>query len=757
MLKKILFFGLVPLFFESPLAASSDYPFELPAQLSAKIKIDSNQQENFNNKLLGTNIFKFTSQSEQELINTFNPTTIRFPHGIWANWYDWRTDGTRVFGTDTFRYEHSDGSFKSKEIDHLSSIKVFEQNDTKVGIDGLTDLNVLRKNNLGEGYDMVWTFNMSADGPDFEDGSPDSVERYWDLVNREFNVQNIELGNENFYPGQRSSIIPNAVEYIKRAKSISDALKFHNPNIQLSIPLLRRDNWANPNWNQDVTKESNYFDAVTVHTYVGANPDDETTSDEAYSTALLARYHLAASVNDYAKVVAPNKPVWLTEWGVNSGGANAASLLGMLDVYIYMSENQETYERANWFSVNGQLNSFLVWETYTSVSGVERPRIKYPLEKTAFGSAHEIIREVLQDAVMLGSSIETSELADGVKAISGRAITKSGKIQLLVLNLTNQSTPLAIELDTQLYSGKMTHSAMSFKTLDEERVLPIEGRPLSNLPSTDVVTLPPFSINTIELEDVELTLDRFELELSNGSDFYQFKQNELIKLEAIPNTNSGQVTSVTFYVDGTEISVDESAPFQFNWQPQNYGIQAITAMAKRNDGAIKSSEPLLFNITPDIFIFKAILDELDDKTYDIGEVISITGTIELNIGTTRLVELRVNNKVVQQSESEPYSFNWVPLEAGNYAIDLVATTANQQKVNSNVLTVTVEQKVDESITEEVDSSDDQDNDIEAADPNENQDSKDKKSEASGGAISINYLMLFCLLLRNKRFGIWNRN
>lgn len=75
------------------------YPFTLPSTVEATVNIDSSKQQTFNNKLLGTNIFGFTTTTEQSLINLNNPITVRFPHGLWANWYDWETDGTRVFGT----------------------------------------------------------------------------------------------------------------------------------------------------------------------------------------------------------------------------------------------------------------------------------------------------------------------------------------------------------------------------------------------------------------------------------------------------------------------------------------------------------------------------------------------------------------------------------------------------------------------------------------------------------------------------------
>ncbi|MCF7561547.1 T9SS type A sorting domain-containing protein [Sabulilitoribacter multivorans] len=491
----------------SAMAFAQDYPFSLPSDMEATINITSSSKELYNNLLLGTNTHHFSTTTEKDLINKLKPITIRFPHGLWSNWYDWRRDVTRLFGTESFEYEQGvNKTIRTKTVDHLASINTFDNLDIKVGIEGLTGLNATRKSATGKGFDMMWTFNMSADGNDFNNGCPETIARYDDLIARGFDVKAVEMGNENFYPGQRSSIIPNTEDYIARAKAMSAALKSKDPNIKVSIPLLRRDNWANPNWNADLTQDLTYFDAVTVHTYVGSDPDDSTNSDEAYGTALTARKDLGNSIYDYAHQVAPNKPIWLTEWGVKSGGPNAVSALGMADCYIFMSENQDVFERANWFSVNGKLNSHYVWETYISPSGVERPRIKYPLEKTLFGSAYEIIRLAFENTTLIESDMQVPSLVNGVKAVNARVVVKEGKTSVFVVNLSNQDVPFNINIDGVAYTDAAVHKTMSFTSMVEERAIGIDVDPLTLVSQgSGSITLPKFSINIIELTNASLS------------------------------------------------------------------------------------------------------------------------------------------------------------------------------------------------------------------------------------------------------------
>lgn len=523
---------------------AQDYPFSLPANMEAKININTNGQETFNNLLLGTNIHHFKTTQEKDFVNLFNPISVRFPHGLWSNWYDWRRDVSRVFGEEKFMYEQGTNKrLKEVTIGKLANIHVFDRNNIKVGIDGLTSLNSARKTNQGKGYDMMWTFNMSADGADFTNGSPESVARYNDLISRGFEVKDIEMGNECFYPGQRSSIIPNAEDYIARAKSMSAALKALDPNIRVSIPLLRRNSWANPNWNSDLTQDQSYFDAVSVHTYVGSDPDDASNSDEAYGTALTARKHLLSSITNYAHQVAPTKPIWLTEWGVKSGGPNAVSALGAIDCFLMMSENQDVFERANWFSTNGKLNSMVVWETYFDTrANKEKERIKYPLEKTLFGTAYEITRSVLENSTLIESTMEVADLEPGVKAVSSRVVVKDGKTMLLVLNLSNQDVPFSIDVNSTSYTGNFEHKAIKFSAVDEERSIGFNIDPLAlEKQGAGSVTLPKLSINTIYLEDLSITLSTENV-------------SEINKLIVSPNPNNGVF----------KITLDDNAEATYN-------------------------------------------------------------------------------------------------------------------------------------------------------------------------------------------------
>ena len=57
----------------------------------------------------------------QKLITALKPSSLRFPHGVWSNFYDWESDGRRM--TDNYKT--------------LYDSAVRDHPDLKYGFDGL--------------------------------------------------------------------------------------------------------------------------------------------------------------------------------------------------------------------------------------------------------------------------------------------------------------------------------------------------------------------------------------------------------------------------------------------------------------------------------------------------------------------------------------------------------------------------------------------------------------------------------------------
>ncbi len=483
-------------------AKAQDYPFKnLPNEIVATLDIDTTKKETFINQLLGYNISGFTSTEQKTIIKKFDPSTIRFPTGIFSNWYDWRID---------------DYTYYSPWIDESHKSNVNGQ--PKAGVAGLQSLNNDKTTSNGVGYDFLMTWNMSDDGAKGNDANTntESIARLNYYKSIGFKVNAIEFGNELFYRNQRSPFVPDEAGYLARAKKLSADLKAIDSNVKISIPLIPRGSATNPNWNKLLAADKTYFDAISVHKYIGVDVDNRLdVSNVGYEFGFTARLTLKSAV-DFARTFAQDKPVWLTEWGVDVGTSptgNAASCLGMADCYMYMSENQNIYQRSNWFIANGSANQMvkLVAGSYST--------IEYPLRKTGYGLTHDIMKSVFENSTMLSSKVTTAtKLAinlGSVDAVSAKAVVKNGKTIIVALNLTDKPAQFQIKVDGSNYSDVYTLDSRKFDNMTELPLIPFDDKPFNATQNgSGIVTLPPLSINVIS--NLAVTILGVELPSKNS-------------------------------------------------------------------------------------------------------------------------------------------------------------------------------------------------------------------------------------------------
>ncbi|WP_298338745.1 carbohydrate-binding protein [uncultured Algibacter sp.] len=458
---------------------SQDYPFTLPNSITASLNVDTDSTEPFNNKLIGYNIQGFDTQLQKDFINLVDPVTIRFPHGVWANFYEWETDG------------YQDDAYDNR--DHEEALQTFVC-CINGEIDGIADLNTQKKNRTaGEGYDMMWTYSIN-----FDDGAS-SVARAQKDIGLGLEVKAIELGNEHFWRGQRNLRTETPEMYLAAASGVSSALKAEFPDIKLSLPLSWRNgidsSIDHTSYNNTIIGDGSFFDAISLHKYMGADPDQAADSNTAYGLLLTAKLELEGSAN-WVRSFAPGKPIWLTEWGVSAGSnVHGGACLGMADVFMFMAENQDIYERANWFIFNRVLNAMVV-------VGSNREPV-YPLQKRGYLSTYEIIQDVFRDATLLNGTVTSSAQLTvsrgSVNAVNARATTNEfGETKVVAVNLTDKPVTFELKFDNVLYSRSFKHEALVFDNLGVVDPIDYFTDPLQLVKEgTGTITLPPLSVSKI--------------------------------------------------------------------------------------------------------------------------------------------------------------------------------------------------------------------------------------------------------------------
>ena len=487
------------------------------------------------------------------MIRTLNPITVRFPSGVFINWYDWTVDGNRIYDDYVAK--------TYKGVPDSTYIKMINNNlGAKTGFPGLTALNAEKKQASGSGYDMLWGYNLNYDD------NKKSVARLRDSEAKGFEVNYIEMGNEQFYGNQRSNRTSTPQKYVAVAKSLSDTLHRIKPGIKVSVPLAWRTQQSYIDYNKALTADTTYFDAVTIHKYVGSDPD--IPASFTYKDVLAGRLLLEKDVN-YARQFAKTKPVWLTEWGVSAGSeCQAAAALGMADCYLFLFENQKIYGRADWYCVNGLLNSFV---TFVGTSRT----IKYPLEKTGYGSVHEILRSVFENSTLIKGNMSTTKISTSIgstNAVSARMVEKDGKKMVLAVNLTNKPVVFTIQFDRMPINQNFTQEALAFNTLSEDKVMGINENPLELIKEgSGTITLPALSVNKI-------TLNGEAVPIENAINFITPVKDEIIELgsDLVVKAEAGSaVTKVDLFMNDTLVRTISSAPYE-------WGIDTLVDIALSN-------------------------------------------------------------------------------------------------------------------------------------------------------------------------------
>lgn len=456
-----------------PEADSTGYPFDLPETIEATLSINMNTSIQANNLLLGANFGGFTTANEKELVRYLNPVTVRFPSGVWSNWYDWEIDRS------TYTEDGYDiGDFHRRVMD------TWERLDIRTGFPGFKSL----YDELG--YNLLFTYNLNYDS------NEKSVARLLDRESKGMPVTYIELGNEQFWKDQRSARIATPALYYPAARSLSEALKKSNPNVKLSVPLGWRTN--QDSYNAAIAKTTDYFDAITLHKYVHYQKDAPTKSAETYKSILTSSLEIETS-KEFVRIHAPEKPIWLTEWGV-SCGLNAASYLGQADAYLYLFRNQDDYERAEWYGSTTALNPMYSFTTEYVDGGGRPEKSVRNLKKTGHGATYEILRNVFENSTILGSTIAVHELATGSYAVEATAVNKDGKTSVIAINKTFKNVPFQVDLNGDLLTETFTHEALIFKNLQDNFLFDNDENPLKLVKEgSGTIVLPPYSISKIAL------------------------------------------------------------------------------------------------------------------------------------------------------------------------------------------------------------------------------------------------------------------
>ena len=444
------------------ITSAAEYPYDNVGPQSAVLSIDTANSTPFNNSLMGLNtnfpenlygLDGYNDADGQTLITTWAPPTLRFPHGVWANYYDWEVDGRRIYDDYVTIYRGA--------VENVPQLRY--------GYPGFKNLH----DNLG--FDVLHTWNINYDSP------TKGLERLIDRRLDGFAVSRIELGNETFWRNQRSNAVATPELYVGVARAHSAALKGFDPTIQLSVPVTWRTTGHHVPWNAALAADQSYYDAVSLHRYI--RPGQPTVA--GLQEVLDART-LMIQTAEATRAQFPNKPIWLSEWSVDAG-RNAISVLGMSDTYLGIFDRPDLFESAEYFQIHNH-DPLIIYEKNGNPECL----------KTTRGAAYDILRNVFVDSDLISSTMTSSEITSGVDAVTAKAVLKNGQIVVYVINKSPVSASLSMNIDGSSHNGSYVHEALQFNEVDDFPIFDLADKALTPVTSTPgSITLPPLSISVL--------------------------------------------------------------------------------------------------------------------------------------------------------------------------------------------------------------------------------------------------------------------
>lgn len=574
---------------------AQEYPFKnLPDTLKAFLNVNTQKTVEFNRQLLGYNVY-FNNSAQERLIREIDPVGVRFPIGTPGNFYNWETDGFQIV-----KDGYNNGPYGDLIDNYINA-------NHKEGFPALVRLFNEKKQATGEGFDVVWTYSVNYDS------NEKIVRRLLDSDAKGLDVIDIEIGNEMFWKQQASTRVGTPEKYLAVARSLADTLKLVKPNLQLSVPLSPKTTHAT--YNSVVASDGSYYDAITVHKYVGADPDEPGQSNTAYSHILTGRLDLIKGV-DYARSFAPGKPVWLTEWAVSAGSeCHAAAALAGADCYLYMFNHPDIFHRTNHFSVNGTANNFV-----TFVSG---RTVKFPVEYTGYALIHRMLCDVFIGSTMYDGSISVEQLTTdigSIDAVNAKAVIKDGKTSVFAINLTDKPAVLVLNVNGSKPPQGFIHNTLQFNSLSEDRIVSISANPLRLVKAgSGEIILPPLSANIID----------YSSDITNDSTYVYFEtpihgQKIDVGTDLIVKANAGnQIRSLDLFINENFVRSITGNPYEWGLDTIVDPMLANVAIGNYNLKLIATDN---LSNTLESTISIEVKDTLSQYPFD--GIIQIPGTLE---------------------------------------------------------------------------------------------------------------------------------
>ena len=137
-----------------------------------------------------------------------------------------------------------------------------------------------------------------------------------------------------------------------------------------------------------------------------------------------------------------------------------------------------------------------------------------------------------------------------------------------------------------------------------------------------------------------------------------------IKVDA---TDDRGINKVEFYIENEKVYTDTTAPYEYEFYPQNSGDQTLHVIAYDTNNISTKSPSQWLNILPNTVDFVSLDEPPEDSVVNLGKTINLSATARDNHGIEK-VEFYEGDNLLGEDTSAPYELSWKPLIEQDYTI-----------------------------------------------------------------------------------------
>ena len=169
-----------------------------------------------------------------------------------------------------------------------------------------------------------------------------------------------------------------------------------------------------------------------------------------------------------------------------------------------------------------------------------------------------------------------------------------------------------------------------------------------------------------------------------------FNVGDAIAITATANDSDGSISKVEFFQGMAKLSETTVSPYNFTWIGAAAGNYILTVVATDNNGASTTSAPVDIRVNaPNIPPTVSLTAPENGATFNAGSMVAITAIASDNDGSVSKVEFFQGAVKLGEATTSPYSYAWINVPVGSYALTAVATDNLGATVISTMINITV--------------------------------------------------------------------